>query len=237
MSIHPFYVGCDISKTTIDIFDAATGAHSRIVNTAESVSQFLAGYRGAAARFVFEATGAYGTVLRFCLAEAGLTGVQVNPLRSRRFAQSRGQNAKTDRIDAVLLADMGMRYGLQPTAPFCAAREALKSLIIRRDQLVAQRAAEKKRLLQASQAELRQSHEKMIALLTAEIDAFEALIEQAVRADAAITHKVQLLQSVPGIGRATAIVLIAMLPELGALSPGRSETPLATVFMSMRDCP
>lgn len=92
------YVGCDLSKAHVDFFDAVSGRHERIANTPEAIAAHLVGHKGSAVRFVFEATGAYGGALREQLAQAGLAGCQVNPMRARRFARSLGRLAKTDRM-------------------------------------------------------------------------------------------------------------------------------------------
>ena len=152
------YVGCDLSKAHVELFDAATGRHVRIANTPEAIAAHLADYEGHSARFVFEATGAYGNVLREQLALVGLAGCQVNPMRARRFAQSMGRLAKTDRIDAASLAQMGACLKLEPNVEYAADLVELKALIARRDQLVAHRAAEKRRLQQSSLEIVQCSH-------------------------------------------------------------------------------
>lgn len=214
------YVGCDLSKAHVDFHDAITGRHERIANTAEAVAAHLSGYVGQPVRFVFEATGCYGTVLREQLALAGLAGCQVNPMRARRFAQSMGRLAKTDRIDAAMLAAMGGRLGLEPNATFDAGTEELRALVARRDQLVAQRAAEKRRLQQATLDAVRCSHKNAIEGLNLEIARFDRLIAEATQAPN-MAPRVRLLSSLPGIGAVTAGVLIAHLPELGSLGPKR----------------
>lgn len=220
MILHHAYVGCDISKAGIDLFDAERGTHARIANTAEAIGAHLAGYRGRAACFVFEATGAYGDALRRELAQGGFAGCQVNPMRARRFAQSLGRMAKTDRIDAVTLAQMGARLALTPTPAWQSDGETLKALITRRDQLVASRAAEKTRLAQASLELVRASLIRAIEMLDAEIARFDSLIAAATNTPE-LAPKARLLRSVPGVGPATAAVLLACLPELGALDPKR----------------
>lgn len=214
------YVGCDLSKAHVDFFDAVSGRHERIANTPEAIAAHLVGHKGSAVRFVFEATGAYGGALREQLAQAGLAGCQVNPMRARRFAQSLGRLAKTDRIDAATLATMGERLALPPTPPLDPEVETLKELIARRDQLVASRAAEKKRLQQASLEIVRQSLREAIAALSGEIARFERAIAAATSAPR-LAQRARLLASLPGIGPATAAVLLAHLPELGSMSPKR----------------
>lgn len=217
------YVGCDVSKAHVDFFDAATGRHERVANTSEAISDHLTAYRGRTVRVVFEATGCYGDVLREQLALVGVAGCQVNPMRARRFAQSVGRLAKTDRIDAMMLATMGERLALEPNVRFDASVEELRALIARRDQLVAQRAAEKRRLQQTSLDVVRRSHEDAISRLDGEIIRFDRLIAEAASTPG-LSERARLLTSLPGIGAATAAVLVAHLPELGSLDPKRAAS-------------
>ena len=214
------YVGCDVSKSHVDFFDAASERHERIANTSEAIVVHLTRYAEQSVRVVFEATGAYGDVLREQLALAGLAGCQVNPMRARRFAQSMGRLAKTDRIDAMMLATMGERLRLEPNVRFDAQIKELRALVVRRDQLVAQRAAERKRLQQASLEVVRCSHREAIKGLDEHIERFDRLIADATNTPC-LAPRVGLLTSLPGIGAATAAVLVAHLPELGSLDPKR----------------
>ena len=115
---------------------------------------------------------------------------------------------------------MGDRLGLEPTVRFDPNVEELRALIARRDQLVAQRAAEKRRLPQASLGAVRRSHESAIAGLDGEIASFDRLIAKAASTPR-LAERARLLTSLPGIGAATAAVLVAHLPELGSLDPKR----------------
>ena len=234
MTIQHFYVGCDISKATIDFLDNSSGTHTRITNTAAEILRFLKPYQNRSVCFAFEATGAYGMELQTCLATAGIAPVQINPLHARRFAQSRGRLAKTDRIDAAQLAEMATRYALPATHVFCQDTEELKALIVRRDQLVQQRAGEKKRLQQSRMEAVRHSLGKAIAQLSEEISTFEVLIQQAIRANPDFAAKSQLLQTIPGIGPAIAPVLIAMLREAGQTNR-RAIAALAGIAPYNRD--
>lgn len=214
------YVGCDVSKSHVDFFDAVSSAHACVPNMPAAIAARLKRYEGQPVCVVFEATGAYGDVLREQLALTGLAGCQVNPMRARRFAQSTGRLAKTDRIDAAMLAVMGERLGLEPNVRFDADLEELRALIARRDQLVAQRAAERKRLQQALLDIVRDSHREAIEGLDEHIARFDRLIADATNTPS-LAPRVALLTSLPGVGAASAAVLVAHLPELGSLDPKR----------------
>ena len=234
MVVSPFVVGCDISKSKIDVFDAETGRSRTVANEAASLDRFFARYVGSDARFAYEATGYYGQALRRALSRNGLAGVAINPLHGRRFAQSTGRLAKTDRIDAQQLAEMAERLDLHETAGWDEATETLKSLIARRDQLVDARSDERRRLKQTDCAPVVASHERRIDGLSEEIDLFDKLIAETVQSDETLDARYRLLISIPGLGPATAPVLLAMLPEAGRVSASAIAS-LAGVAPMARD--
>jgi len=234
MTLQQNYIGCDISKATIDFVDISTNTHQQIANSRPAITRFLKPFKGRDIGFAFEATGYYGLELQRCLGRAGLDAIQINPLHARRFAQSRGRLAKTDKIDAGQLAEMAKRFNLPPTSVFCEKTQELKSLIKRRDQLVDQRADERKRLQQTSLKPIIASLKRAIERLTKEIEIFDDLILQTVQNYPQFAQKSQLLQTVPGISKAGAPVLIAMLGEAGHVNR-RQIAALAGVAPFNRD--
>lgn len=215
MTIASSVIGCDISKDNIELFEAATGRCLRIDNTDEALDRLLPPYAGQDVRFAFEATGAYGRTLRQALGRHGCVGVQVNPLHGRRFAQSLGRLAKTDRVDARQLAIMVDRLKLPATQPWQPELETLKSLIARRDQLVKMRADERRRQAQCPSGPIRDDIEEHIAYLTRKADTLHRAIREHIANTPDLARRDDLLQSIPGIGPQAAAVLIALLPELG----------------------
>lgn len=218
MKLTPFVVGCDVSKAKIDFFDASNSKHTIVANQTGALNRFLAPYAGCDVRFAYEATGFYGNELRAALVRHQCAGVQINPLHGRRFAQSLGRLAKTDRIDATQLATMAERLELPQTYVWNEDVEQLKALITRRDQLVAMRANERKRLQQTRREPVRESHIKLITMLSGEIASLDEQINQTIKANDEMQRNCQLLQSIPGIGPTIAPVLIAMLPETGTMN-------------------
>ena len=176
MSIHPSCVGIDVSKAYLDIFDPQSG-FARIANTAVSIRAWLARLDPDHS-IVFEATGAYDRTLRTCLEGARRAYSRINPLMARRYAQATGRLAKTDRIDAAMLAELGRC--LKPTTrPVRSqARDTLAGLHKRRDQLVQQRAAETVRL-----GETAGLPEAVRANLIAHLDWLKAAIKALVAAE------------------------------------------------------
>lgn len=217
MTIHPCFIGCDIAKLHLDLFDESRGESVRIDNTAAAIAAWLSSLDTAAAFVAFEASGPYDRVLRRALEEAGCRFARINPARARDFARATGRLAKTDAIDARMLAAMARMLALVPDSRSDPARNVLASLHKRRDQLVEMRAAEKVRFKEAD--DRTGSLARHLAWLDEEIASLQRLIEQALRADQELAAMEELLRSAPGVGLVTATTLIALMPELGHCSP------------------
>ena len=146
---------------------------------------------------------------------AGLNFARVNPMRVREFAKGLGQMSKTDREDACLLALFGERARPEATPMPDKKQRHLKALSLRRRQLVDARAREKMRLKQARQIIVRASVEKLIDVLNGEIESIENEIESLIESHRELKEKCQLITSFKGIGKVTAFMILAELPELG----------------------
>lgn len=215
MMIHPGFVGIDVSKHHLDIF--AGGRTERIANDADSVAALLGRWRES---FVlFEATGRYDRCLRQALAAAGIAFARVNPARARDFARATGHLAKTDAIDARCLAAMAQSLSVARGRDADPEREALARAHKRRDQLVHMRQQERTRRTECDQAELRADIEAHLQWLDARIACWEAEIDRLVAQSAELRQSAGRLRSIPGIGPVAATTLLALVPELGALSP------------------
>lgn len=166
---------------------------------------------------VVEASGGYETALVSELVGRGLAVALVNPTRVRAFARAEGILAKTDKIDARVIARFGATMKPQARARREEEQVALNEKITRRRQLVQMRTAEKNRLQTASPTMVAHigGH---IAWLEAEIEALEKQISQAIKANPEWTETANRVESVPGIGFVTAATLVADLPELGQLN-------------------
>lgn len=226
MTVYPFIVGCDISKHHLDLHHSAEGTTRRIANTAEAVGAWIDGLTDTAGLVVMEATGRYDTVFRQALAARGIAHARVNPEQARHFARATGRRAKTDAIDAVMLAELGRRLPVRIEPSVEPARAHLTALSRRRDQLVAMRKQERTRRAEETDAIITADLDQHLALLDGRIDAFDRAIAEAMRSDPALARDAALLRSAPGIGPVAATVLIAHLPELGRLSP-RAAAALA----------
>lgn len=217
MTINPACVGIDVAKAVLDVFDPRCGL-SRVANDAEAIEHFVSRL-DPGVFVVFEATGRYDARLRRALEAAGVRFARVNPEHARAFARATGRRAKTDAVDARMLADLGLRLAPRPAEASDPVRSDLQLVDRRRDQLVAMRAAERVRLVDCDDDHLRADLEGHIAFLDAAITAAEARVAAMVKSDDDLARLARRLRTVPGIGPVVAARLLAALPELGRRSP------------------
>lgn len=211
-------VGIDVSKQYLDIFDAGLGVPERIANATQAITQIVARWR-CDVLVVFEATGVYDLALREALSQAGIRFARINPARARDFARASGQLAKTDPIDARMLATFAQ--AMQPATEPAAnpARNALARLAKRRDQLVLMRAQEKNRRSEADDRAIADRIGRLIEVLDSEIVQIEADIKALIKTEPEISDDAQLMRSLPGVGPVACMQLIAQMPELGKVGP------------------
>jgi transposase len=216
-------VGVDVSKRELVIAVDPTGARWTSDTTASAISAVVERLRSLTPRIiVVEATGGYERPLVAALAAADLPVAVVNPRQARAFAQAIGRTAKTDAIDAGVLAAFGARLDLQPRPVADAATQALAALVARRRQLVEMIGMERARLEHAPATgpitrELRR-HIRWLERRVADVDDD---IGTSIAAHPTWRVQEELLRSVPGIGPTTARTLLAELPELGHLDRRR----------------
>jgi transposase len=233
MTLDQNTIGIDISKAHLDVFDARTGTRRRLANSTADVAALAGELHGEAVLVVFEATGTYDLELRQALATAGIGYVRVNPGRARDFARASGKLAKTDAIDAEMLAAMGAALDLQPQPQGEDDVRQLKALARRRDQLVAIRAMEKNHR-EAGDIAVQDSIAGHLAWLDAAIASIEAKMAGLIAASPRLAADNERLRSAPGIGPVAAMTLMAQLPELGRRS-GKAIAALAGLAPFNRD--
>lgn len=212
-------VGIDISKHSFDLHLLPEGQATHYANDPEGIRQCLQFLREAQPeRIVLEATGGYEMALTLALQTATLPVIVVNPRRVRDYARSQGHLAKTDRIDAQVLAEFAQspRVQVRPL-PDAQARQRA-AWIARKHQLVEMHVAESNRLEQASDRTVVQSLQRSLRTLQKQILAFDRKIAAALAADPHLQRKVEILDSTPGIAAVTAAVLVTDLPELGRVN-------------------
>lgn len=207
------YTGVDVSKDKLDVYDALEGRSLVIANTAAAVRKLIKDFPDRF--FVFEATSACDDVLRETLSAAGVAFARVNPRQARDFARSRGYLAKTDKVDAKMLADFGARNEPARTIESSKAHKRLAALMHRRDQLVSDLVAARNRCKQVTFADIRRDIERNIAWLKRELERIDRKLAGHIRTSEEMTEANERLQTVPGIGPVVAATLIAEMPELG----------------------
>src|SRR5579875_3337169 len=231
MDIHPVVVGIDVSKARLDIFD---GAASSCANTSQAIEPLARLWAGRGAFVVLEATGVYDRSLRQALQDHGVVHARVNPGRARDFARAAGFLAKTDQVDARMLAALGSALEPRAEPPGDPTREQLAGLHRRRDQLVHVRQQERTRLKGCADPEIAEDIAQHLAWLDQAVRAMEHRIAAAVSRSETLKRQRQLLASVPGIGPVAAATLMALVPELGARS-GKEIAAMAGLAPLNRD--
>lgn len=207
------FIGIDISKAAMDT--DVSGQPLRLDNS-------LAGWEALAKAFgvgdiaVMESSGGYEKGVASFLRGSGIAVAVVNPAEVAAFRKGLGFKAKTDAIDARVLSRFGETRHLDGTRE--APDPRLAGLVTRRGQLIAARSAEKQRL-ECAGPDARASIQRMIACLDDEIARIEKAIEALIEASAELTSKRDLLLGAPGVGHATAALVLAQIPELGRIGP------------------
>lgn len=230
-------IGIDVSCDWLDGFCLSSGRHFRLPNTAEGHAQLLVQvqHMPGTVRIGFEATGGQEWALWTHLVAAGIETVQLAPAQIKAFARSRGTRAKTDRIDAVLIAGF-MQF--RPEAGRVLLHENLRILralttrgaqiVNMRKRLSAQIYAREK---QGVAGDFQELDGTLNVVLDGQISEIERRIEQVIIQEETLTKKARLLRSIPGIGPVSAAMLIAEMPELGRMTAGEAAamTGLAPV--------
>ncbi len=210
-------VGVDVSKAWIDVCRSGSRHVERVANTPDGLAAWVGQARPTLV--AMEPTGGYERPLCSALAEAGVRYVKLHPNTILAFRKAQGLRAKTDRIDAMLiaryLADAVRRADLPATF---RADERLRALAARRRQLVDARQAERCRADLANDPIIRESLAAVIAALTQSLDAIEEAIERHIASDGGLDRLAKALRGVRGVGPVVAATLVADLPELGRLT-------------------
>ena len=215
----PMFIGIDVSKEWLDIAWADQRPAQRCENLQTPIQELACQWAlRPPTLIVLEATGGYERLAVAVLMAAGLPVAVVNPRQARDFAKATGRLAKTDAIDAQVLALFAQAVRPPVRATPDEKSLELQELVARRRQLVQTRTAESNRLQQARAPHVRRSIEAVIQFLDQQLDDLEKQLQQAIESSPAWQAKADLLKSVPGVGDQTARMLIAQLPELGQLS-------------------
>ena len=210
------HVGIDISKKFFDLHILEEGKDMHFEYTPEQIKQCVKLLlNNDVELIVMEATGGYELELACALQAAGLAIAIVNPRRIRDFAKAAGKMAKTDKLDAAIIALYGATLEPPKKAIIDANTCKLKALVARRNQLVAMRSSENNRMEHSRDKEIARSIKTVVKTIEREIEKVEKEIENHIQQRPELKQKAELLKSVPGIGETTAFMLVTELPELG----------------------
>lgn len=217
----PIFIGIDVSKAHLDIAVRPAGTLWRVDNTLEGIAQLVEQLRPLQPHLiVLEATGGYQTSAATSLAAAQFAVAVINPRQARDFARSIGRLAKTDRIDAALLARFGEAVRPEPHRLPDPQAQAWQALLVRRRQLIEMLVAEKNRL-SLTHPTLKARLQEHIDWLEKELTEIDQELHDQLRGSPLWREKEDLLRSVPGVGPVTAATLLIELSELGQLDRKR----------------
>ncbi len=217
-------IGIDISKDTLDVHRLGDGACAQFANDKTGFCNLGAWLGEAAlARVVYEPTGPYHAGFERAFSNR-LPLVKVNPLQARRFAQARGTRAKTDAVDARLLADMGATLGLEPDHPQSDTHRALKELHSSRRALVKDQTRLRNRLKTQELAFTRRQTKLRLGQVARQLAALNTEIETRLSDTPEIARALDILHSIPGIGQVAAAAILIECPEIGSLQRKRAAS-------------
>lgn len=212
------FVGVDISKASLDVHLYPEAASARFGNDKKGFSALIKWLAGRTiSRIVFEPTGPYHRGFESCFLEAGFPLAKVNPRQARRFAEALGTNAKTDAVDAAMLARYAAMVEPRALPPQDASLVELKELLCARRALVKDRTAVQNRAHQRRLALLKAQARERLKHIDRQLAAIDAAMRAVLSQAAALKAKFDILTSIPGVGEMTAFAMLIDMPELGTL--------------------
>ena len=212
-------IGIDVAKQSFDLHCLKTGQDRRMDNSTDGIRQCVAFCNETRPELIaMEATGGYELALAGTLQAEGFAVAVVNPRRIRDFARAAGQIAKTDKLDARIIAQFAATLEPMTTEQINEDTQKLKALVARRNQLVGLHTAESNRLEHADNRDIQHSIAAVLKVIEDQMKAVERKIEDHIRNTPELKQRSETLQSTPGIGPTTAHMLVTELPELGRLN-------------------
>jgi transposase len=211
------YVGIDVSKDRLDVAVLGEERGWQVDNTPNGIAKLVQQMENLQPELiVVEATGGYQRAVVEGLFQAGLAVAMVNPARVRQFARACGLLAKTDKLDAQVLAVFGQRVQPKPYTGKSEAEKHLSALLVRRKQVEEMLKAEQNRL-RTTAPSLRSSVEQVMVCLKEQKKCLDEQIQLFLQEQSAWQEQTEILSSAPGVGRVTTATLLAELPELGKM--------------------
>jgi transposase len=212
-------IGIDVAKKYFDLHILKTGQDRRMENSTGGIGKCVALCNKIKPELIVtEATGGYELTLAATLQAEGFAVAVVNPRRIRDFARAAGQIAKTDKLDARIIAQFAATMEPMPTERINENTQKLKALVARRSQLTGLHTAESNRLEHADGKEIRRSIDAILKVIEAQLKTIDRQIKDHIDNTPRLRQRSEILDSVPGIGPTTAHMLVTELPELGRLN-------------------
>jgi len=222
------FIGVDVSKAWLDVAVAGETGVDRFANTDDGVRELVDAWSPQVPKLVLaEATGGYEFRLVRALHRAGIAVAVVNPRQVRDFARASGRLAKTDAIDASLIARFGALMNPRPLPAITPDSQVLGALVARRRQVIDMLVAEKNRR-ELADVTTRGWIDETMGGLKSQLAAIDTAIALTIEQSADLRHRRDILTSVPGVGQLTAAVILAEMPELGVI-PAKKAAALAGV--------
>ena len=210
-------IGIDISKDHLDACRLPGNESQQFDNTKAGHKALIRWISEVPVRVVYKPTGPYHRQLEVALASAGVPIVKVNPRQARRFAEATGKLAKTDRLDAAMLARMGALLILEPRPVRSATLNDLKDLHVAREALIKDRTAAKNRSKMRSLSLLKRQSKARLEQVEGQLSAIDQAIAEIIASDPVLSRRFTILKSIPGIAAVSAAMLVTEMPELGGL--------------------
>ncbi len=220
MTIHveKCHIGIDVSKARLDVFMLPAKKYVQFENNKSGIGKLIKQLKLMPdAHVVMESTGGYEKLVAQCIAKENICVAVINPRQIRDFGKALGRLAKTDQLDAQVIASFAEKMQPKANVTCDESQQKIADYNVRRRQLVEMIVMEKNRLDKSS-SEMKKSVHHMIHLLEEELKKIKELLEVAIRSDDDYSRKDELLQTIKGVGKTVSAGIIADLPELGKLS-------------------
>lgn len=220
-------IGIDVSKDRLDAFCMANREHRQFANDGRGFRALHQWIKvNGSSLIVFEASGVYHRLLENSLSAASVPYSKVNPRQARRFAEATGKIAKTDKVDAAVLARMGAVLELDPRAPKAEYLNILREMMTARRGLIKDRVTVRTRMQTTTQTLLKRHLKERLAQVEKHLEQVDHAIMELVTQDEQLLARFEILTSIPGISKVTAFSMLIEMPELGTMS-GKQAACLA----------
>lgn len=216
-------IGVDVASRKLDLHDLQKNKHQVIDNDLPAIQRFVRQCKSSTTSMlvVMEATGGYEQHLVDALLEANVDCCVVNPLRIRQFANGCGKLEKNDKIDAKIIAEFGAFVTPVLKEPLSPERTKLRALVHRRSQILSQISAERNRIPQTRDDDVRDLVEEALQFYAKQMKSIDQQIETTIKSCEELSQQADILNSCQGVGPATTGMLLSELPELGHLNRGQ----------------